>query len=209
MSILPGAPVGNLVPQSKEAFGPLPFECSFLSTTGEALIFYCFPDLAQGNCFPLFSSLQQHIVPSPAGAYLLNQMPLPTKSGVLFCICILLLFYSAEYFKGNIYQLSRVHSKCREAFQVVLVVNNPPANAVNRETWVQSLDWEDPLEEGMTAHPSILAGGSHGQRNLVATVQFCKEQDMTECLFTHAHIPDIPPNFCNLLLISEALCPKT
>ena len=23
--------------------------------------------------------------------------------------------------------------------------------------WVQSLDWKDPLEEGMTTHPSILA----------------------------------------------------
>ena len=26
-----------------------------------------------------------------------------------------------------------------------------------RETWVPSLGWEDPLEEGMTAHASILA----------------------------------------------------
>ena len=25
------------------------------------------------------------------------------------------------------------------------------------ETWVQSLDWEDPLEEGMATHSSILA----------------------------------------------------
>ena len=25
------------------------------------------------------------------------------------------------------------------------------------ETWVLSLDWEDPLEEGMTTHSSILA----------------------------------------------------
>ena len=25
------------------------------------------------------------------------------------------------------------------------------------ETWIQSLDWEDPLEEGMAAHSSILA----------------------------------------------------
>ena len=24
------------------------------------------------------------------------------------------------------------------------------------ETWVQSLDWEDPLEEGMATHSSIL-----------------------------------------------------
>ena len=26
------------------------------------------------------------------------------------------------------------------------------------ETWVQSLSWEDPLEEGMITHSSILAG---------------------------------------------------
>ena len=25
-----------------------------------------------------------------------------------------------------------------------------------QETWVQSLGWEDPLEEGMTSHSSIL-----------------------------------------------------
>ena len=33
-------------------------------------------------------------------------------------------------------------------------VKNPP---VMRETWVQSLDGEDPLEEGMATHSSILA----------------------------------------------------
>ena len=32
-------------------------------------------------------------------------------------------------------------------------VKNPPAM---RETWVQSLGWEDPLEEGMAAQSSIL-----------------------------------------------------
>jgi len=37
---------------------------------------------------------------------------------------------------------------------VAQVVKNPPAM---RETWVQSLGWEDPLEEGMTTHSSILA----------------------------------------------------
>ena len=26
-----------------------------------------------------------------------------------------------------------------------------------QETWVQSLGWEDPLEEGMTSHSNILA----------------------------------------------------
>ena len=34
------------------------------------------------------------------------------------------------------------------------LVKNPPAM---RETWVRSLGWEDPLEEGMTTHSSILA----------------------------------------------------
>ena len=33
-------------------------------------------------------------------------------------------------------------------------VKNPPAM---RETWVRSLGWEDPLEEGMATHSSILA----------------------------------------------------
>ena len=40
------------------------------------------------------------------------------------------------------------------ASMVAQTVKNPPAM---RETWVQSLDWEDPLEEGMTTHSSILA----------------------------------------------------
>ena len=34
------------------------------------------------------------------------------------------------------------------------MVKNPP---VMQETWVRSLDWEDPLEEGMVTHSSILA----------------------------------------------------
>ena len=34
------------------------------------------------------------------------------------------------------------------------LVKNPPAVW---ETWVQSLGWEDPLEEGMETHSSILA----------------------------------------------------
>ena len=37
---------------------------------------------------------------------------------------------------------------------VVQMVKNLPAM---RETWVQSLGWEDPLEEGMATHSSILA----------------------------------------------------
>ena len=31
--------------------------------------------------------------------------------------------------------------------------------SATRETWVRSLDWEDPLEEGMATHSSVLAWG--------------------------------------------------
>ena len=37
---------------------------------------------------------------------------------------------------------------------VAQVVKNPPAML---ETWVRSLGWEDPLEEEMATHSSILA----------------------------------------------------
>ena len=37
------------------------------------------------------------------------------------------------------------------------VVKNPPALQVPQETWVQSLGTEDPLEEEMATHSSILA----------------------------------------------------
>ena len=40
---------------------------------------------------------------------------------------------------------------------MALVLKNPPASRRCKETWVQSLDWEDPLEEGMATHLSILA----------------------------------------------------
>ena len=36
---------------------------------------------------------------------------------------------------------------------VAQMIKNPPAM---QETWVQSLDWEDPLEKGMATHSSIL-----------------------------------------------------
>ena len=44
------------------------------------------------------------------------------------------------------------------------VVNNPPTM---QDTWVQSLDWEDTLEEAWQPTPVFLPEKSHGQRNLV------------------------------------------
>ena len=40
------------------------------------------------------------------------------------------------------------------AAAVAQSIMNPPAM---QETWVRSLGWEDPLEEGMATHSSILA----------------------------------------------------
>ena len=37
---------------------------------------------------------------------------------------------------------------CMQAFQVALVVKNPPVNVGDIRTWVRSLGLEDPLEEG-------------------------------------------------------------
>ena len=52
-----------------------------------------------------------------------------------------------------------------------------------QETWIQSLGWEDPLEEEMATHSSILAGEFHGQRRLVGYSPWDhKELDKTERL---------------------------
>ena len=46
------------------------------------------------------------------------------------------------------------HYNLHQGFPVAQLVKNLPAM---RETWVQSLGWEDPLEKGTATHSSILA----------------------------------------------------
>ena len=53
------------------------------------------------------------------------------------------------------------------------VVKNPPAMQEAQEMWVQSLDQEDPLEEEMATHSSILAWISHRQRSLAEYSLWC------------------------------------
>ena len=66
--------------------------------------------------------------------------------------------------------------------QEALVVKNPPANAGGvRDTG--SLGQEDPLEEELATHSSILARESHGQRSLGGySPQGHKESDATEVI---------------------------
>ena len=53
---------------------------------------------------------------------------------------------------------------------------------------VQSLDWEDPLEEGMATLSIFLPGESHGQKSIAGcSAEGHKELDMTEAT-QHAHV---------------------
>ena len=55
------------------------------------------------------------------------------------------------------------------------------------ETWVQSLGWQDPLEEGMATQYSCLEN-IHGQRCLASCSPWgCKDLDTTEQLSTAHH----------------------
>ena len=68
------------------------------------------------------------------------------------------------------------------AFLVAQMVKNLPAM---QETWVQSLGWEDSLEEVMTTHSSILAWRIPMDRGAWwAAVHGVTESDMTERLST-------------------------
>ena len=55
-----------------------------------------------------------------------------------------------------------------------------------RETQVQSLGWEDPLEKEMAIHSRTIVWKSHGQKSLVGYSPWGhKESDMTEWLHFH------------------------
>ena len=76
-----------------------------------------------------------------------------------------------------------------EASLVTPMVKNPPGT---QETQVQSLGWEEPLENGMATHSSILAWGSNGHKNLVGYTSWsCKELDMTK----HSYFSALGKNF--------------
>ena len=55
-------------------------------------------------------------------------------------------------------------------------------------SWVQSLGWEDPLEEGMATHSSVLAWRIPMDRGVWRAVvhEVTKESDRTELLSTTA-----------------------
>ena len=65
------------------------------------------------------------------------------------------------------------------------MVKNPPAMW---ETWIQSLGWEDPLEESMATHSSILAWRIPMDRGAWwAAVHVVAKNQMTEYSLNTAH----------------------
>ena len=61
---------------------------------------------------------------------------------------------------------------------VAQMVKNPPAM---QETWVWSLGWEDPLEEGIAVLQYSCLENPHGQKSLVGySPRGHKESDMTK-----------------------------
>ena len=60
-------------------------------------------------------------------------------------------------FVGKVMSLLFNTSRFVRASLVPQTVTNLPTKQETKETQVQSLDWEDPLEKGMPTHSSILA----------------------------------------------------
>ena len=65
----------------------------------------------------------------------------------------LIIFFAAKDGEA-LYSQQKKKTKNNWASLVAQTVKNLPAM---QETWVRSLGWDDPLEEGMATHSSILA----------------------------------------------------
>ena len=70
---------------------------------------------------------------------------------IVFRLILLKAQYSTYILKIRLFNLSYFN---RVASWVTQLVKNPPAM---QKTWIQSLGWEESLEEGVATHSSILA----------------------------------------------------
>ena len=82
------------------------------------------------------------------------------------------------------------------ASPVTQMIKNLPAV----QTWVQSLDQEDPLEKEMATTAVFLPGEPHGQRSLAGYSPWdCKESDMTEAVEHAAGLQTLPCGMWDLV----------
>ena len=90
-------------------------------------------------------------------------------------------------------------------------VKNLPAMQQIQEMQFRSLGWEDPLQESMSTHCSVLAGECRGQRSLLDYSPWaCKQLGMTEVTehkpaFSQADVRE--QRMCTGLLASSASLP--
>ena len=90
-----------------------------------------------------------------------------------------------------VFKIEAILYFCTVSFQKFELPSGPAVKnpSTKQETWIQSLDQENPLEEGVATHSSILRG-SHGLKSLVGySLQDHKESDMTEA--TEHNTPEI------------------
>ena len=103
-----------------------------------------------------------------------------------------ILYHYKGYFPYTVIKKYWLHSLCcsihrYRASQVVQWVKNPPAVQETQEMWVQTLGWENTLEEHKQPTPVFLPGESHGQRSPAGCIPYGgKELDTTEAT-EHTH----------------------
>ena len=71
------------------------------------------------------------------------------------------------------------------------MVKNLPANAGDardQEAWVWSLDWEDPLEEEMATHSSIIAWKIPGTEEPVGLYAMGSQRVGHDWAYVHEHM---------------------
>ena len=107
-------------------------------------------------------------------------------SPILPLSSLFLLF--SVFQEANLYRL-------HHSFPGGSVVRNPSAVQELQETWVQSLDWEDPLEQGMAVHSSILAWKIPWTEELGGLQSIGSQKNWTwlKWLGTHTHTKTVSP----------------
>ena len=71
----------------------------------------------------------------------------------------------------------------------------PACQCRKRETWVQSVAWENPMQEGMRTHSCILPGKSQGERSLMDYSPWAyrvghNRSNLAHRHHTHSSLPD-------------------